>query len=111
MLLPNRAEAYVPREKLTGYLLSRTHAVGRSKAQFFRAHGYSEQTVDRFEQDLIRVVKTNEVQQVATSPHGTKYVVDGSLDTPRNTRIVIRTVWVVESDERPRFVTAYPRQP
>lgn len=111
MLLPNRAEAYVPREKLTGCLLSQTHTVGRSKAQFFRAHGYSEQTIGRFEHDRLDVVKANEVQQVAESPHGTKYVVDGTLETPRGTRVEIRTVWIIEPDERPRFVTAYPRQP
>jgi hypothetical protein len=109
MLLPNRTEAYLPREKLTGYLLSQTHAVGKSKAQFFRAHGYSEQTVDRFEHDLLDVVRTNDVQQVAESPHGTKYVVDGILETPRGTLVEIRTVWIIGPDERPRFVTAYPR--
>jgi len=109
MLLPNRTEAYVPREKLTGYLLSQTHAIGRSKAQFFRAHGYSEQTVDRFEHDVLDVVKTNDVQQVTETPHGTKYVVDGTLETPRGTLVEIRTVWIIEPDERPRFVTAYPR--
>ena len=109
MLLPNRTEAYLPREKLTGYLLSQTHAVGKSKAQFFRAHGYSEQTVDRFEHDLLNVVRTNDVQQVAESPHGTIYVVDGILETPRGTLVEIRTVWIIGPDERPRFVTAYPR--
>ena len=109
MLLPNRTEAYLPREKLTGYLLSQTHAVGKSKAQFFRAHGYSEQTVDRFEHDLLNVVRTNDVQQVAESPHGTIYVVNGILGTPRGTLVGIRTVWIIEPDERPRFVTAYPR--
>jgi len=72
MLLPNRTEAYVPREKLTGCLLSQTHAIGRSKAQLFRAHGYSEQTVDQFEHDVLDVVKTNDVQQVTETPHGTK---------------------------------------
>jgi hypothetical protein len=66
MLLPNRAEAYVPHEKLTGYLLAQTHTVDRSRAQFFRAHGYSEQTVDQFGHDLFDVVKANEVQQVAS---------------------------------------------
>ena len=111
MLLPNRAGAYVPREKLSGYLLSRTPALGRSKAQFFRAHGYSEQMIDRLERDLLSLVQTNEVTQVAESPYGTKYVVEGSMKTPRGTRIVVRTVWIVEADERPRFVTAYPRQP
>jgi hypothetical protein len=101
----------VPREKLIDYLLSQTHAVGRSKARFFRAHGYSEATIDRLEQDLIEVVRANDVQQVAASPHGIKHVVDDIPETPRGTRVEIRTVWIAERNERPRFVTAYPRQP
>lgn len=109
MLLPNRDEAYVPREKLTGYLLSQTHAVGRAKAQFFRAHGYRERTVDQFERDLLGLVQKSEVQQVTESPHGTKYVVEGILKTPRGPSIQVRTVWIIEPDDRPRFVTAYPR--
>src|SRR5262249_40607776 len=44
--LPNREQAYVPRKKLTDYLLSETHPEGRSKAIFFRGHGYNENYVD-----------------------------------------------------------------
>lgn len=41
MLLPNREKAYVPERKLTSYLLSLTHPVGKSKAQFFYRHGFT----------------------------------------------------------------------
>ena len=40
MMLPNAEDAYIPPEKLTDYLLLETHAVGKSKAKFFRSHGY-----------------------------------------------------------------------
>lgn len=110
MLLPRRAQAYVPSEKLTKYLLSLTHVVGKTKAQFFRAHGYDERTAAQLEEGLLAIAQQNEVVEELASPHGTKYVVDGTLPTPRGTNISIRTVWIVEAGEsRPRFVTAYPR--
>ena len=40
MKLPRSLEAIVPERKLTGYLLSETHPVGRAKAKFFRALGF-----------------------------------------------------------------------
>ena len=36
MALPEAESARVDREKLTGYLLSESHPIGRSKAKFFR---------------------------------------------------------------------------
>ncbi|WP_416223734.1 DUF6883 domain-containing protein [Thermoflexus sp.] len=42
MPLPNAGNAYVPLSKITRYLLSETHSVGRAKARFFRALGFNE---------------------------------------------------------------------
>lgn len=47
-MLPNAEDAYIPWEKLTDYLLSETHAVGKAKARFFRAHGYNENNLHLF---------------------------------------------------------------
>lgn len=108
-MLPNVENAYIPREKLTDYLLSETHVVGKSKARFFRAHGYNEDSLNLLERNLLSVPRYNEVDEQVTSTHGTKYVVNGALQTPRGTTITVTTVWIVESlDKRPRFVTAYP---
>ncbi|WP_028567248.1 DUF6883 domain-containing protein [Salisaeta longa] len=109
MRLPNRYKAYVPREKLSGDLLSRSHAVGKSKARFFRAHGYDEETADHLARDRLNVAHQNEVVEVAESPHDATYVVEGTLRTPRGTTVSVRTVWIVASEDAPRFVTAYPR--
>ena len=109
MLLPNSEHAFVPAEKLTGYLLSETHAIGRAKARFFLAHGYGATAPERLERDVLEIARANPIEEEVTSPHGTKYVVEGILKTPRGTAIPIRTVWIVEpGDTRPRFVTAYP---
>lgn len=108
-LMPNRVRAWIQPAKLTDYLLSATHAVGKSKAQFFRAHGYETATPDILERDLLDVAKNGELIDSSSSPFGHKYVVEGSIVTPRGARVIMRTVWIIESgDERPRFVTAYP---
>ena len=109
MDLPFRQFAYIPSSKLSGYLLSENHAVGKAKAKFFRSFGYDATHADSLAQDLIAIVHEQPVAEVVTSPHGTKYIVDGPLSTPDGRTVYIRTVWIVENNEStPRFVTAYP---
>ncbi len=109
MLLPNREYACVPPEKLTRYLLSETHAVGKEKARLFRAHGFTVETAHLLEQGLLSIARAEDVAEEVASPHGTKYVVAGILTTPEGSILRLRTVWIIEADDpRPRFVTAYP---
>ena len=109
MNLPNYEKAYVPKQKLSNYLLCETHAVGKAKARYFQSVGYTEENADQLADALLIIVKSEGVSQEVTSRYGTKYIVDGELVTPIGTRVRLRTVWVVEShDERLRFVTAYP---
>ena len=91
-MLPNVENAYIPREKLADYLLSETHAVGKSKARFFKVHGYNEDSLNLFERDLLSVPRYNKVDEQITSTHGTKYVVSGALQTPRGTTVTVTTV-------------------
>lgn len=109
MELPNRLAAYVPIEKITEYLLSDSHAVGKSKAKFFRSFGFDETNVNQFEQRLLDIAHTGTVSEIKETPFGMKYVIDGALETPRGIIIQLRTVWIVETSENePRFITAYP---
>ena len=58
---------------------------------------------------LLEIAKTQDVQEAIETAYGTKYVIDGSVRTPSDQRIGVRTVWIIEAtDPRPRFVTAYP---
>jgi hypothetical protein len=109
MDLPNRNRAYVPREKLTNYLLSETHPVGKSKAKFFRALGFDDSQVGQLEQELLAIAHSQQVDEEEATPHGVKYAIEGPLHTPGGNVVRIRTVWIVEGNEtNPRFVTAYP---
>jgi hypothetical protein len=101
--------AYIPADKIMGYLLSETHAVGKSKARFFRSLGFDEATAGQLERELLAIAQAQEVKESITSPHGTKYVIDGPLRTPQGVAVRVRTIWIVEVEqENPRLVTAYP---
>lgn len=54
MNLPNLEVAYVPISKLKDYLLSTTHAAGRTRAEFFRKFGFSETNLDLLKEALIK---------------------------------------------------------
>jgi hypothetical protein len=107
--LPFREHAFVPSAKLVDYLLSPTHPVGKSKAQFFAAFGFDATNAAELEWQLITIAHTEDVHQTTSSPYGEKYVVRGILQAADGRQATIATVWIIEpGTERPRFVTAYP---
>ena len=109
MKLPNGDQAVVPLTKLSGYLLSESHSVGTSKARFFRSIGFTEVNVASLKQELSRIARLEDVQEVIATPYGSKYIVDGKLQAPSGKSISIRTIWILEEGRvEPRFVTAYP---
>jgi hypothetical protein len=109
MKLPNSENVIIPREKLSEYLLSESHLVGRWKAKFFRSVGFGHEQVDALRDALMLLAKTGEVVVVIPTEYGIKYVVEGWIESPDKQRALVRTVWVVEEGEnRPRLVTVYP---
>lgn len=109
MTLPNGKHAIVEARKLSEYLLSTTHAVGRTKAKYFLDLGYREDSIDRLKEDLLKIALASKVTEKVLTPFGMKYVIDAELAAPAGVIAKIRTVWVVEQGETsPRFVTAYP---
>ena len=109
MKLPRNQEAIVPEEKITGYLLSESHPVGKAKARYFKKIGYSEENIAQLRQDLIKIAVTNAVCEEVRAVFGIKYIVDGTMVSPTGIRASLRTVWIIETGESlPRFVTAYP---
>ncbi|VFM99795.1 MAG: hypothetical protein BECKG1743E_GA0114224_102822, partial [Candidatus Kentron sp. G] len=86
-MLPNSKNARISVAKITQYLLSVTHPVGKSKARFFRACGYHSGNPEALMRDLLKVARTGQVTQFMHSSHGEKYVVEGILTTPNGTNI------------------------
>jgi hypothetical protein len=111
MDLPNKSKAYIPANKITGYLLSQTHAIGKSKARYFRSLGFDETNSAELEKALFTIAQTELIKDSSAGQHGTKYVIDGFIKTPKGAMIGVRTVWIIETDnDKPRFVTAYPTE-
>jgi len=107
--LTNNSLAYIPSGKLTAYLLSETHSVGKSKAKLFRSVGYNELNVSLLKEGLLSIAHTEDILDTQSSEHGVKYVIEGMLQTPAGGTLKIRTVWIIDrGQDRPRFVTAYP---
>lgn len=72
MALPEAESARVDLEKLTGYLLSESHPIGRSKARFFRGLGFIESKSTLLQRGLMRIAKEGAVVQQVASRHGMK---------------------------------------
>lgn len=109
MSIPDANSAFVPDEKLSGYLLDVQHPVGGSKAKWFLSLGYDPAVPSVLESDLLNLVRTSDDFVEKKSSFGTKYVVRGKITSPDGAVANVETVWIVEpSDPRPRLVTAIP---
>jgi hypothetical protein len=109
MPLPDVEHAYVPPNKVTGYLLAESHPRGREKARYLRAYGFSADRAHELELVLLSIARTGALVQEEVTEHGLKYVLVGAAATPSGRMIRLRTIWIVELPERrPRFITAYP---
>jgi hypothetical protein len=48
------------------------------------------------------------VLEEITSPYGVKYIIEGIIVSPIGVTLHLRTIWIIEGNDAPRFVTAYP---
>ena len=109
MLIPNADRAVIEPAKLREYLLSRTHPIGRFKAAFFQALGYSSEDWGQLEADLRNQHLPKEAAAAEPTSYGRKYVIRATLVGPRGASAALVSVWVVRAGENfARFVTAYP---
>lgn len=109
MKLPGLEKAAVPERKVREYLLSRTHPGGRAKAAFFLGLGFRSGNWRELGKALLRHAAEHEVAACEESRFGTRYVIDGRLNTPGGKHPVVRVIWFVDRGAgEPRLVTAYP---
>ncbi|MBN2320485.1 MAG: hypothetical protein JXR49_15510 [Acidobacteria bacterium] len=106
---PDWEKAEIDPAKIRDYLLSPTHPVGRFKAPFFEALGYTQDEWNRLQADLLKVICQESAVHAGHNDYGEKYTVSASIKTPSGVFHDIITVWIVLSGEDvPRFITAYP---
>ncbi|MCY3969429.1 MAG: hypothetical protein OXG74_05825 [Acidobacteria bacterium] len=109
MKLPNADQATVDESKVVEYLLSASHPEGQSKAAFFSMFGFRAQRWKTFARALLDHGNAGEVTEVSRSRYGTRYSVDGPIETPSGRKPRVRTVWIVDRERgAPCLVTAYP---
>ena len=109
MRLPDGRNVRIEDRKVRGYLLSRTHPVGRFKARVFASAGFSDGTADAFVSAIRRLASSGEVSRTEDTPFGRKYTVIGALAGPVGVVEVV-TVWLEEPGRAGvRLVTVQPR--
>jgi hypothetical protein len=84
MKLPNARRARVEQSKIVEYLLNHEHPDGRSKAAFFERFGFRAADWQQLADALRNQAIESPVADRAQSPYGTRYVIDGPIDTPTN---------------------------
>lgn len=107
--VPNCDQSIIEPTKISDYLLSAAHPIGRVKARFFKRFGFREGAPEELIQALLMHVRDNAVARTETSSYGTKYRVDGPVNSPDGRNPLLSTIWMVRAGETfPRFVTAFP---
>lgn len=110
MRLPAAERAIIDSRKITHYLLSTDHPVGRAKSQFFRHVGFSHDRPDQLMSALREMACSGIVLDRVETVFGNKCIVDRELETPAGWSVKVLSIWIVrKSGYPPRFVTAYPR--
>jgi hypothetical protein len=101
------ANAVVSTEKLTGYLLSRSHPIGRYKSPFFLGLGYAAENPDRLRADLIALLQKS-AEPGEVTEFGQKFLSRGALTGPNGKVGRILAVWIIlAGSSQFRLVTAY----
>jgi len=107
--LPNAENGRIDPEKVTEYLLCLSHPVGAAKAEFFAQFGFALDHWKVLADSLLRHGQIHQVSNVVESEYGTRYSVDGELQSPDGRNPMVRTVWIIERGElAPRLITAHP---
>ena len=82
MQIPNADRAVIEPAKLHGYLLSGNHPIGRFKAAFFLALGYSSDDWGQLEADLRSQHLFQDATPEERSTYGQKYTIRATLVGP-----------------------------
>jgi hypothetical protein len=82
MKLPNVEAVVVSDDKIAGYLLSPTHRDGRHKAAFFLGFGFTGDAGQTPAATLLKHAADHEIAKVESTPFGTRYVVECTIEAP-----------------------------
>jgi hypothetical protein len=89
-------------------LLNLEHPDGGAKAVWFHSLGYARDQWQLLADDLLAIARNCDEFDPETTRFGIKYRAAGSVGRPNHRPGNVLTVWIVEDDDPPRLVTAYP---
>jgi hypothetical protein len=108
MPIPRADQAVVAAEKVRDYLLNLEHPDGGTKAVWFHSVGYARDEWQLLADDLLAIARGCAEFDTETTQFGIKYKATGLIGRPNHRPGNVLTVWIVEDDDPPRLVTAYP---
>ena len=109
MRLPNAERALIDRVKLEHYLLSTSHPIGRFKARFFAALGFTADRREVLDQALRDQHLPKHAEAGAPDEDGQRFIIRAILRGPAGASDMVVSVWFMRTGEdQARFVTAYP---
>jgi hypothetical protein len=109
--LPNAWRAIIEERKVRGYLLSRSHPVGRFKAAQLARAGFEETDWRALVTQLHRLAVRGTAVRGGSTAYGQKYLVSGTLKRSGRDGVKVLTVWIVPAPGwPPRLVTLFPRK-
>ncbi len=106
--LPHRGELNVEEKEVSDYLLNLDSKDGESKARFFLAHGFTREDWPRFAEALRAHGFTRPVVEIRQTPFGQSFALECEIITPDERKPCVLSVWIIEGEDPPRLVTAYP---
>ena len=108
MPIPDANRAVATDEKVRDYLLNHGHSDGGSKAVWFHSLGYTRDDWHYLSADLFAIARDCDSFDTESTRLGVKYKASGMIGRPDHRPGSVLTVWIVEDDDPPRLVTAYP---
>src|SRR5919198_1439682 len=80
-----------------------------AKAAFFARYGFRAENWEVLANALRKHGQTHPVVATVVSNFGSRYSIDGILETPVGRHPVVRTIWILsKGSTEPRLITAYP---
>ncbi len=100
----------IEERKLSGYLLSHDHEIGRSKAEFFNLCQVTSSV--QLRQVLLQVWMLGNSTFLEDNVQGSKYAIAADVIFPDGKARRLKTVWIIHFEEPSiaKFVTAHPKK-
>ena len=83
--------AYIPQDPMFAFPFTVREVVLMGRAPYIGRFEFERETDKEIAQNAL-------VDSSERSPYGTKYIVDGELETPNGVMIQVRTIWIIKND-------------